>query len=104
MNVSVAHSGNAASHEIPDSYPAVVAADGQQSTASVECAREGLAARIQNPVIMLQKQVSVNALYMRHISISGCTMAIESFHELNFRPFLTNICTSSIILLISNKY
>ena len=104
MNVSVAHSGNAASHEIPDSYPAVVAADGQQSTASVECTCEGLAARIQNPVIMLQKQVSVNALYMRHISISGCTMAIESFHELNFCTFVPFLPSYVLLPSFSLKY
>ena len=54
MDVTIAHSGDAASHEIPDGYPAVVTAHRQQSPASVEGARESLAARVKYAIVVLQ--------------------------------------------------
>ena len=54
MNVGIAHSGNAASHEVPDGDAAVVAAHGQQSATPVERTREGLAARVQDAIIVLE--------------------------------------------------
>ena len=53
MNMSITHSSDAASHEIPDSYAAIIAAYSQQSATSVECTHESLAPRIQDAVIVL---------------------------------------------------
>ena len=69
VNVSVAHPGDATGHEVPDGYPAVVAADRQQSPASVEGAREGLAARVQYAIVVLRaaggRRERWKALHMR---------------------------------------
>lgn len=53
MNVTVTHSCNAASHEIPHGNPTIVAAYRQQRSASVEGARESLAARVQYAIVVL---------------------------------------------------
>ena len=54
MNVRIAHSGNAAGHEVPDCYSAIVTAYRQESPASVEGARESFAARVQNSIVVLR--------------------------------------------------
>ena len=56
MNVSIAHPGNTASHKVPDCYSPIIAAHCQQSTPPVEGARESLAARVQDTVIVLESE------------------------------------------------
>lgn len=53
MNMSIAHSGNASCHKVPDSYATIVATYSQQCATSVECTRESLTARIQDTIIVL---------------------------------------------------
>lgn len=76
MDMSIAHSGNASCHEVPDGYTTIVATYGQQCATSVECTRESLTTRIQDAIIVLPimtkygEDVHVLVLYLAHLWIT----------------------------------
>lgn len=78
MNMSIAHSGNASCHKIPDSYATIVAAYSQQCATSVECTRESLTARIQDTIIVLptvvEQKTSMDERTCTCVCVHVCTV------------------------------
>ena len=69
MDVSAAEPSDPSSEEVPDGDATIIAADRQQCTPSVECTGEGLAARVQYAIIVLQNRgrryIECNAFYIK---------------------------------------